>query len=486
MRSLSSHPRILPFLFLTEMWERFGFYIAQGLLVLYMTQEFGLSDNQTYTISGIFSALVYISPFVGGLLADRFLGFKTCILEGGLFLIIGYAFLAFSTTLEIFNFGLATIIVGNGLFKPNISSLLGTQYPKDSIKRDTGFTIFHIGINLGVILAGLSGYVKDYLSWQITYGLASAGMLIGVITFLIGIRFIDIPLPHNQNVTTSQKIQIFFACIAGVFGINFLLHMQTLTNTALPIAGVIMLILLGSVIMKQKSKDRRPLLLLNVLVLSSIVFWMLFFQIFNSGNLYVSRLVEQRMFGFNLTPSVFWASESVYIFTLGPLFAWLWSYLGDINKNPSAVTKFVLGILSTSICFFILALSTTYQLPSGLIHPGWIFVAYLFLTIGELLIYPIGLSAVISLAPEKLIGMMMGVLFVALGFGGYFGGMIAKLASIPDNVLGTPEKFAIYHNAFIIYAIIPLGVVISLFVFSLLVKNGKNGMISPKSIGDVS
>lgn len=485
MRSPSSHPRILPFLFLTEMWERFGFYIAQGLLVLYMTQKFGLSDDLTFTISGIFSALVYISPFVGGVIADRFLGFKTCILQGGGFLTAGYAILAFSSNLSIFYFGLATIIVGNGLFKPNISSLLGTQYPRDSLKRDTGFTIFHVGINLGVALAGLSGYIKEYFSWQLTYALASIGMLIGVITFLIGIRFVDIPL-KKINIALPQKIQILLACIAAVFGINFLLQMHTLTDTALPIAGVIMLFMLGSLIFRQEPKERKSLLLLNVLVLSSIVFWMLFFQIFNSSNLYVSRLVQQQMFGINLTSTMFWASESVYIFTFGPLFAWMWAALSEIGKNPSPIAKFIFGIFSTCLSFCILAISTNYPGASGLVHPSWIFLAYLFLTIGELLIYPIGLSAVISLAPEKLIGMMMGVLFVALGFGGYFGGIIAKIASVPPSTSSAVEKFAIYQHAFSIYALIAFSVGIMLLTLNLLVKNMKNGMIAAKSLGDVS
>lgn len=484
MRSSSSHPRILPFLFLTEMWERFGFYIAQGLLVLYMTQQFGLSDDLTYSISGIFSALVYISPFIGGVLADRFLGFKTCILWGGAFLIVGYAILAISTTLLIFNFGLATIVIGNGLFKPNISSLLGTQYPRDSLKRDSGFTIFHVGINLGVALAGLSGYIKEYFGWHVTYALASVGMMIGVGVFLIGTGYIDVPTFPSRVISFTQKFQILFACIAAVFGINFLFHMHALTNTALPIAGLVMLIMLGMVVLRQKRQDQKPLLLLNVLVLSSIVFWMLFFQIFNSSNLYVSRLVEQQIFGIKLTPSLFWASESVYIFTLGPLFAWLWAILADRGSNPSPVLKFIIGILSTSLSFCILAISTRYPQASGLVHPSWVFVAYLFLTIGELLIYPIGLSSVISLAPEKLIGMMMGVLFVALGFGGYFGGLIAQIASVPVTVLGTAEKLAIYQHAFYIYAGIGLAVGFTLFSLNLLVKNGKNGIIAAKSLGE--
>ena len=163
MSVIKHQPKALPFLFLTEMWERFGFYVVQGLLVLFMTQHFGYSDSDSYTILGVFTALAYISPIFGGMLADKFLGFKTAIVWGGLFLILGYVFLALPFGKTFFYPGLATIIIGNGMFKPNISSLLGTQYTTDDPRRDSGFTIFYIGINIGAFLAGISsGYIKEY------------------------------------------------------------------------------------------------------------------------------------------------------------------------------------------------------------------------------------------------------------------------------------------------------------------------------------
>src|SRR3990167_454908 len=172
----SRHPIALPFLFLTEMWERFGFYVVQGLLILYMTQYFGFTDNEGYTILGVFSALVYISPFIGGFLADKILGFKTAIVWGGLFLIVGYALLSLPYPKLLFYPALATIIIGNGLFKPNISSLLGTQYASNDPRRDSGFTIFYIGINIGAFLAGISsGYIKNFFGWRTSFGLAAFG-----------------------------------------------------------------------------------------------------------------------------------------------------------------------------------------------------------------------------------------------------------------------------------------------------------------------
>ena len=182
----TSYPKALSFLFLTELWERFGFYVVQGLLVLYMTQYFGMSDNESYSILGIFTAS-NISPLVGGYMASKYLGYETSIIWGGFFLVAGYALLALPFTSIFADPALATIIVGTGLFKPNISSILGTQYKIDDPRCDAGFTIFYVGINCGILLAGLSsGYIREYLGWRVSFALASIGLIIGLFTFSDG------------------------------------------------------------------------------------------------------------------------------------------------------------------------------------------------------------------------------------------------------------------------------------------------------------
>ncbi|MBX3708343.1 MAG: peptide MFS transporter [Gammaproteobacteria bacterium] len=447
----SHHPKVLPFLFLTEMWERFGFYVAQGLLVLYMTQYYGFSDDMSYTISGIFAGLVYISPFIGGFLADRVLGFKSAIIWGGFFLITGYALLALSSVRTLFYPALATIIIGNGLLKPNISSLLGTQYAPNDPRRDAGFTIFYIGINIGAALSGLSGYARNAFGWQITFVLASLGMLIGLAAFFSGIKHIK-NTQAIKPVTQKFKYQLFLYCLLAIVGISFLLRMNVLANWLLPSAGMVLLIFLVVLTLQQNAEYRKRMIVLNTLIISSIVFWMLFLQLFNSANLYIDRLVDKNLFGLQLTTTVFYASEAVFIILLGPLFAWSWQTLGRNNMNPSPVTKFVFGIFFAGLGFLVLSISTMFPNSQGLIHPLWIFSAYLLITIGELLLSPIGLSAVTMLAPANLIGMMMGIWFVATGFGGIFAGWIAKLSSVPDVTATLSEKLAIYQNAFLDYA----------------------------------
>lgn len=468
----TNHPKALPFLFLTEMWERFGFYVAQGLLVLYMTKYYGFSDDMSYSISGIFAGLVYISPFIGGSLADKLLGFKTAIIWGGLFLVMGYALLSLSSSTLLFYPALATIIIGNGLLKPNISSLLGAQYQENDPRRDSGFTLFYIGINIGAALSGLSGYVKNAFGWHTTFALASIGMIIGLITFFSGLKHIQDKRPCTLNL--KGKIQLFFYCLLALAGISLLIQTSSVANWLLPAAGMILFAFLIILIMQQTPEYRKRMILLTILILSSIVFWTLFLQLFNSANLYIDRLVDKSLFGLELTTTVFYASESVFIILLGPLFAWLWQYLGNKQRNPSPVSKFVIGIFLAGCGFLVLSMSTQFPTQAEMINPLWIFAAYLLITIGELFLSPIGLSAVTMLAPPNLVGMMMGVWFVATGFGGIFAGWIAKLSSVPEATATVADKLAIYHQAFMEYAYLAFIMAIVLFFVQLATRKMLN------------
>lgn len=463
------YPKALPFLFLTEMWERFGFYIVQGLLVLYMTEYFGFSDSDSYTILGVFTALAYISPLAGGILANKVLGYKTAIIWGGLFLMLGYFLLSLPYAKVLLYPALATIIVGNGLFKPNISSLLGAQYHADDPRRDSGFTVFYIGINIGAFLAGISaGYVREYFGWRLSFALASIGLIVGLLTFLYGLRLIK--EPHKKHTSLWFKLKLLIYCVLAIIALNFLLHIHSLANWLLPAVGIVLLMFLIVLTLQQEAKYRQRMLILNILILSSVIFWMLFLQLFSSANLFVERLVNKDYFGIHLSTTVFWASESIFIILLGPLFAWTWNTLGENDKNPSPVNKFSLGIFCAGLGFLVLSASTLYPDSGGMINPLWIFLSYLLITIGELLLSPIGLSAVTMLAPTNLIGLMMGVWFVATGFGGIFAGMIAKFASVPENAQTTAEKLLVYQDAFLTYAYLAFTVAIALFFLQLFLK----------------
>lgn len=471
----TGHPKALPYLFLTEMWERFGFYVVQGMLVLYMANAFGFSDDQSYTIWGVFSALAYIAPMVGGWLADSILGFKTAIVWGGLLLCLGYGMLAvpgFGT--YGFYLSLATIIVGNGLFKPNISSLLGALYQPGDSARDSGFTLFYVGINLGVLLAGISsGIIKDYFGWHASFGLASIGLIIGLITFAIGLKWGDIKyqsLPLKKFKFLNKSLLLLY-CLITIVLISFLLQNNIFGKWLLPCVGIILLFFMINLAMRQNAQYRNQIFTLIFLIISAIIFWMIFLQIFSSANLFIDRLVDRNIFGFKIPTTVFYTLESIFVILLGPGLAWSWQTLTISDKNPSPIIKFTLAIIFLGLSFAVLAMSTYFLNSSQLINPSWIVLSYLLLTIGEMLLSPIGLSAVTMLSPPHLTGMMMGMWFVALGFGGQFAGLLAKFASVPAHVENTLSLLPIYRQAFLTYAYIAFGVAIGLFILQFVLRN---------------
>lgn len=466
----SKQPAALSFMFLTEMWERYGFYVVQGLLVLYTTQYFGYSDDKAFSTLGAFTAMAYISPIVGGYLADRYLGFVTSVIWGGLILILGYAMLALPSQSAFLYPGLATIVIGTGMFKPSISSLLGAQYIQDDPRRDSGFTIFYIGINAGAFLAGISsGYIKAAFGWHASFLMASIGLIIGLATFLFGIKSLQ-HAKHRANLSRRKILQSMFFIVLAIIVISFLLKVSALEEWVLPIFGVALMIYMVMLTFQQTGVARRHMALLNLLILSSIVYWMMYFQMFLSCSLYIDRLVDKNLFGIELSTTVFYASESVFIVLLGPVLAYLWYRLAIHNKNPSTLNKFILGIFFAGLGMLVLSISGHYPNAAGKIAPEWIFFAYLLVTIGELLLSPIGLSAVTTLAPPNLVGFMMGVWFVAIGFGSLFAGIIAEHASVPTTLFVTADKLQIYSHAFKDYAFIAFFVTMVLIVAQLLVQ----------------
>lgn len=449
----AKHPGILSFLFMTEMWERYGFYVVQGLLVLYMTQYFGFSDDASYGILGAFTALAYISPILGGVIADKLLGFRNCILLGGLFLITGYALLALPSA-QIFLYpGLATIVVGTGLFKPNISSMLGTQYEEHDPRLDSAFTIFYIGINSGAFLAGISsGYIRDYFGWRMSFGLASLGLIVGMLTFLYGLRYLKHPEKAAPVKKVDNRAALVFYTVLTIVALSLLLKLQKLTSILLPVFGVGLVGFMFYLAFQQKAQVRSRMLVLNTLIVSSVVYWMMYFQMFFSMNLFVDRLVNKEVWGIHLSTTVFYASESVFIILFGPLFAMAWTTLSQRKCNPSPYTKFIWGLAFAGVGMLIATAGTFFPDGNMLIHPSYIFAAYFMITVGELMLSPIGLSAVTTLAPKHLTGLMMGIWFVAIGFGGIFAGFIAKFAAIPSTVTESADKIAIYQSAFLNFA----------------------------------
>lgn len=465
------HPPGLSVLFLTEMWERFGFYIIQGLLILYMTNYFHYDDNKGYTILGAFTALVYISPVFGGFVADYLLGFRKTIIIGNILLALGYALLVIPIE-QVFYPALAITVAGTGFFKPNISSFLGAFYKKDDPLRESGFTIFYMGINLGILFATTTvGFVQQKFGWHVSFAMAAVGILIGLATFLVGqkrlkkLGLTPVTVKNSKVRKLLNNWNIVGLTILLIFISFWLIKHGNMANLILWCGSLALVAWLVYVGFSYPKIKRNKLLALIFLIITSIVFWSIYFQMFFSLNLFIERVVDRHWFGIEIPTIMFIGLESLFIFLLGPFFVWLWRTLHVHKIKISAGLKFALATFAVGFAFVWVILGI-YLSGLNLVNPLWIVLAYLFVTVGELLLSPIGLALVTVLSPANMVGTMMGVWFVALGLGGKLAGIIATQSSIPSNITAFDAMKTFYLHAFGEYAAFALvvGFIILLFV----------------------
>ena len=449
------HPKALRYFFLTEMWERFGFYILSSILILYLTTQLDFSDAHSYAILGEFTALAYIMPILGGLRADNVMGYRLAILAGAILLCAGYAVLALSTTLLLL--GLALIIVGNGFLKPNISSFLGEFYGPNDPKRESGFTLFYIGINIGAFTAPLlAGFIREWLGSQMCFALASAGLIIAAITFRLSFKHLGnkgFP-PNDANAYTSSMAKallnpkLLLLLTIAVIAVRVLLAFPGFTSSLLLGFGGLLVLWLLYLAYKSDGDDRKHMIVLVILIASSIVFWGLFFQMFFAVNLFTDRVVDRQVFGMQIPTSAFISLEAIFIICLGPLLAKLWEATHKIAKFSSIPFKFSYAMLSLGISMQLLVVAIHFANSAGFVAPIWMLAFFFLLTCGEMLLSPIGLAMVTELAPPRYTGLLMGVWFIALGYGGEFSGFLAKQASIPEGVNDIHQLSEIYQVAF--------------------------------------
>lgn len=393
-KQLFGHPRGLYVLFLTEMWERFSFYGMRALLVLFLVSSvngenpgFGWTSSEALKLYGIYTFLVYLSSIPGGIIADKYIGQKKAVILGGLLLVAGHSILAFQS-LFTFYVGLALIIAGVGCLKPNISTMVGGLYPKGDDRRDKGFTIFYIGINVGAFLAGIIiGYVGETMGWHYGFGLAGIGMAAGLIIFLAGHKYLQGVGEATKSLSNEEQKQ----------------HNQPLTTI---------------------EKDRVKVMLLSFLMI--IVFWGAFEQAGGLMNLYASEKTNRIITFLNFTVPATWfqSVNSFFIITLGIPIAAFWFKWKQKGKEASSIFKIAIGLIIMGWGFlFMTAASVQYQ-NEGSSAMTWLILAYMFHTIGELCASPVALSYITKLAPVKYASIMMGVYFAATGLGNYAAGWV--------------------------------------------------------------
>lgn len=463
------HPKQLILLFITEMWERFSFYGMRALLILYMVNVLKYSDDKGNLVYGSYQALVYTLPLLGGFLADRIFGFRRSVVLGGLLMSIGHLILAMPQE-EMFYVGLAFLISGNGFFKPNISSMVGRLYRPGDARRDGGFSIFYLGINVGAFLGSLAcGYIGQNINWHYGFGLAGIFMVLGLIIFLIYQKSLgDVGLPpKEEDVSNLKQKQIGVVVLSFLqvpLFIYLLINYEIMGYLLVPFS-VAATILLFFVAFQQEKQARDKMITAIVLIVFSAFFWAFYEQGGGSLNLYASRNVD--MLGMS-SAAINNAINPFYIFTLTFPVAWLMLRLAKKQQEPSTPAKFAISFLLLGIGFYVFVIGGKFA-NEGMVNLFYFAAGYLMITLGELFLSPIGLSMVTKLSPEKFTGMMMGYWFLASAMGQYLAGIIGTLMSIPHGEGGavdTISALGVYSSVFQKICLVSLvfGVVLFLLV----------------------
>ena len=498
------HPLGLYVCFATELWERFSFYGMKFLLLLYLTKYHLFSDTNGLEVLGGYAALVYAMPVIGGLLADRYLGMRKAVIFGGVLLALGHLGMAMEgeqarvdggevvrddDALQVFYFSLALIVMGVGFLKPNISTIVGQLYSQEDPRRDAGFTIFYMGINIGAFTATLlCGYLGETYGWQYGFGAAGIGMVIGLITFIRGQKYLhDLAEPRDPvllekktSLGLSHEWTIYLGALAGVFLVWQMLQFHGAVGLVLNLLSVAVLAGLGwFIFFKCNSVERDRMLVLVILTLSTVVFWALFEQASGSMTLYADRVVDRNILGYELTASQFGSLNAFFIFLFAPVFAWLWTFLGRRGLEPSTPVKFALGIVQAGLGFGALVLGAASPDTAGMVVGYWLVLAYLLHTTGELCLSPVGLSAVTKLAVPNVVGVMMGSWFLATAYSEFVAAQLAKLAAI-DTVNGAVKDIgaalASYTELFSSLLYVGLGAGLLLLLVSPLLRKMMHGI----------
>ena len=440
------HPKGLFVCFATEMWERFSYYGMRALLILYLTKHWEFTDATSYLIYGAYTSLVYIMPVFGGMLADQILGSKKAVTYGAILLVFGHLGMTVESNEQIFYLSLALIVSGVGFLKPNISTMVGALYEEGDPRRDSGFTIFYMGINIGAFTATLlCGYLGEEIGWAYGFGAAGIGMLLGLFIFLWGQKYLEglAEPPSNKYMTKVNGISYEnWAYISGVVMVVvtwFLVQNSQLVGQLLGGFGVIFIgAWLLYALVKCAPEERDRLIVVGILILFSLIFWALFEQAGSSLNILTDRGVDRVIFGWEVPASMFQSLNAGFIFTIAPLFALLWIALAKRNMEPSTPIKFSIGIVFVGLGFLALVygMKSSEGLQTGVI---WIVLIYLLHTLGELCLSPVGLSSVTKLSPQRIVGFMMGMWFFASAAGNYVASLIAK-GTAGDPVLKIAER----------------------------------------------
>ena len=402
-RGFFGHPRGLATLFFTEMWERFSYYGMRAFLILYMVHALNFDDKHAGSVYGTYTASAWALAIFGGIIADRWLGQYKSVLIGGIIIAIGHFTLAFHA-LSSFYAGLAFIAIGTGLLKPNVSGIVGSLYDRNDTRRDAGFSIFYMGINLGAALGPLvAGYLAQKVDWHVGFACAGVGMTLGLIQYVVGRRHLQ---PAVERLAQQRRAAAAERATEKLAP----------TSTGATFAGF-------------TSIEWKRIAAMAVFFVFAAIFWGAYEQAGSTLNLFGDRYTRTTVFGFSFPSSWFVSVQAVLVIVLAPVFAWLWTALGP--REPSTPAKFAIGLFFVGLSFVLLLVPAfRLQASPGLrVSPLWLVGCYFIQELGELSISPVGLSVFTKLSPVKIVGFMLGVWFLADSVGNKVAGLAAGFIS---------------------------------------------------------
>jgi POT family proton-dependent oligopeptide transporter len=460
-----SQTRSFTTILLIEMWERFGFYGMQALIVYYMVQRLEFPDARATLVWGAAAALIYVAPAIGGWIGDKILGTRRTMLLGAMVLSIGYTLMVVPGQSVWFMFcALGVIVVGNGLFKANVGNLVRKIYEGDDSRIDSAFTIYYMAVNLGAMISQLlTPWLKDYvnehygnnLGWHVAFAICAIGLLLGLVNYWLMRRFMDHigSEPDEQPLNWGKLGAVLAGSVVAVFASAYILEHQGVARAFVYLAGVVVVGIFTYLISTGQRSERAGLTAALVLTVQSVFYFIFYQQMSTSLALFALRNVDPAfiVFGVHLwdwSPAQFQAFNPIWIFILSPVLAWVYTQAGKADKDISIAAKFALGFLIVAAGFFIYG-SSGYLADSQGKVSSWLMVwGYGAISLGELLVSGLGLAMIARYVPARMGGFMMGAYFVASGVSQYLGGLVATFASVPHNITDPLESLPIYTSLF--------------------------------------
>jgi len=457
------HPRGLYTLFFTEMWERFSYYGMRGILVFAMVATvadngLGLSNADATAIYGLYTAFVYLLALAGGWIADNLMGAQRTVFWGGCIIALGHFTMAMPFGPFPFYLGMLFIVIGTGLLKPNVSTMVGGLYPEGGARRDAGFSIYYMGINLGAFVAPfVCGTLGEKVGWHWGFGAAGVGMVFGLVQYQLTRHHLGdvgkFPRPSErspeQNRKTRRGWMLLGVAVAVLVLLVALIKTGIITFDPYEVAAVGSWILMGIVVLffaavyafgKLNREEKLHVGGIMLFCVAAAIFWAGFEQAGSSFNLFAKNYTDRMIFSWQMPASWFQSLNAIFIILLAPFFAALWVRLARKNLNPSLPLKLALGLIQLGLGFLVMVFAAKVALAGHKVWPTWLVLTYLLHTTGELCLSPIGLSAVTKLSPKRFVGQMMGTWFMGAALGNLFAGLLAAQVT-GHNIEDMPHNF---------------------------------------------